>query len=151
MNDRKHKSKMLWTLLFVCLATTARADILIFINNQQCQGTLTFIGDKFIEFKTEQNPGKYEWIQVFKKDLLAVVSNEGKIIYPRDKYDENAMNFRKIKLRNAKEAELYKKRKTINKQSQIDYENKEKNKYKVAVFVVSFGSLMLLTFLNNSV
>lgn len=140
---------ILWTVLLVCIAPKVKADILILVDNQQLQGRLTFIGDNYIEFKIEQSPGEYEWVKVYKKNLLAVVSNKGKIIYPRDKYDENAMNFGKVRLRNKQEAEIYRDRKEQNKKAQIECEKREKNKYKVAAVVGSFGSIMLLTFLNN--
>ena len=75
----------------------------------------------------EASTGNYEWQRIIKKDLLAIVSEEGKIIYPRDKYDENVMNYGRVRLRNGNEAEIYQQRKNRNKQAQIRHKKINNN------------------------
>ena len=140
--------------LFLLAATLAmvqicHADILVLVGKEQLQGTLTVIGDKYVEFKHEKSPGLSEWIKVLKKDLLAVVGENGKIIYPRDKFDENALNFGRVKIRNEKEAEIYTQRQIINRRNESISEKKEKNRFKVAALVGGLSGLMVWALLGS--
>jgi len=136
-------------VLFFFLAPFAKADILILVDNHQFRGKISLIADDYIEFRLEKSVGESEWIKVYKKDLLAVVNERGKIVYPRDKYDENALNWGKIRLRNKKEAQIYLMRKKMNRIRQLENEKQEKNKYKVAALVGGLSGLMLWAFLDG--
>jgi len=139
---------LLWIALLILITSDLKADTLFLANNKKISGKLTFIGDDFIEFRTEKVLCQYVWIRILKRDLLAVLSDKGKILYPRDKYDENALNIGKVQCKTVKEIERLKNRKKLNEQAQFEYERREKNKLKVAIIVGSIGSLMLWTFLD---
>jgi len=138
-------------LLFVgiCLllffSSRVFADNLILSNEKRIKGSLSLIGNDYIEFKTDHVSGNTDWIKVSKKSVLAIVNDDGKIIYPRDKFDENALNFGKVKLRNTEDLAKYRARKQNNKSNQFRNESAEKNRFKVAAIIGGLAGLMVLT------
>jgi len=136
-------------IIVSALGSVLKADTLILIDRRQFRGSLTLIADEYIEFRLEKSFNDNEWIKVYKKDLLAIVNDRGKIVYPRDKYDENALNWGKVRLRNKQEARIYLERKKMNRLRQLENEKQEKNRYKVAVLVGGLSGLMLWAFLDG--
>ncbi len=139
----------LGVLLVLGAAPALHADTLVLANKQQIPGQLSLIADDYIEFRVSKAPDQYEWIKVSKKILLAVVDEQKKIVYPRDKYDENALNYGKVRLRNEKEAHAYLQRKKTNQQVQIENEKSENGRYKVAAIIGSLSGLMLWAMLDS--
>ncbi len=131
------------------IATSVRADVLILANNKKVHGELTLIGDKYLEFKVEEIPGEPEWVKIPKNNLLAVVSSAGRLLYPRDKYDEIALNYGKVKIRNKQEATIFLERKKENQQAELMMERKDKERFKVAALVGGLGGLMIWALLDN--
>jgi len=140
---------IVFAFVLLGIMTSVRADKLILANNKKVQGELTLIGDKYLEFKVEEIPGEPEWIKVSKKDLLAVVSSAGRLLYPRDKYDENALNYGKVKIRNKQEAAIFLERKKENRQAELMMERKDKERFKVAALVGGLSGLMIWALLDN--
>ncbi|MBN1998775.1 hypothetical protein JW935_14545 [candidate division KSB1 bacterium] len=126
----------------------AAADILVTVQNEQIEGTLSNIADTYIEFKLD-NPVKQEWIKVEKKNLMAVVDQKGKIVYPRDKYDENALNYGRIKINSREDAKKYAIRKQQNLQVQRKIERRDSSQFRTAVIVGGISGLMLWAFLDT--
>lgn len=147
------KAKYLFAAVFafvLCgIVTSVRADILILANNKRVHGELTLIGDKYLEFKVEEIPGEPEWVKVAKNNLLAVVSSAGRLLYPRDKYDENVLNYGKVKIRNKKEAVIFLERKKENQQAESIMEKKDKERFKVAALLGGLSGLMIWALLDN--
>ena len=133
----------------MALAIPAKADTLVLVNNQKITGELMHIAHEYIEFKTEPTPGNPEWLKVYKKHLLAVVNDQGKLIYPRDKFDENALNYGKVRIRNEREKQLYLQRVQENLKVQRSLESEEKNRYKVAALVGGLSGIMLWALLDS--
>ena len=125
------------------------ADILVLDNGQKIKGELLEIADDYIEYKAEMTVGEPEWVKVRKKDLLAVIDSNGKLAYPRDKFDENSLNYGKVRIRNQKEKQLYFLRKTENQKIQNTIELRERDKYKVAALVGSLSGIMLWALMDN--
>lgn len=136
-------------LLLMFWSTFAWGDILLLINKKEYRGQLKRIAAEYVEFVNEETPGESEWIKIYKKDLLVVVNERGKIIYPRDKYDENALNYGKVRLKTRKEVEIYNRRIKHNQQVQRHIEQNEKNRYKVAALVGGLGGLMIWAFIDS--
>jgi hypothetical protein len=132
------------------LVSTARADVLIFASNKRAQGKLSYIGESHIEFIFDTRDGKGEWKKVDKKDILVILDDHKKMIYPRDKYDEMALNYGKVKLRTAADVQRYKDRKMENLSTQQMNEQKEKNRFKVAVVIGGLGGIMAWAFLQGN-
>ncbi|HNR67435.1 MAG TPA: hypothetical protein PKN04_06740 [bacterium] len=136
-----------FALLFTLQA--AQADVLITVDKQKFIGRLSLIAHEYIEFENYPHPGEKEWLKVYKKDLLAIVDDRGKIIYPRDKFDENALNWGKVRLRSDKEKKIYEERQMENNQQQVLHESQEKSKYRVAAVIGGLSGLMLYAFLDG--
>ncbi|MBN1540551.1 hypothetical protein JW992_00265 [candidate division KSB1 bacterium] len=126
-----------------------RADVLVTADNQKYVGKITLIAKEYLEFEHATHPGEKEWLKVLKKDILAVVDDRGRIIYPRDKFDENALNYGKVRVRNEKESEIYKKRQIETFMQQNLHESQEKKKYRVAAVIGGLSGLMLYAFLDG--
>ena len=142
-----HGIKILILSLFV--AASLYADILILDNGQKIPGELLEIADDYIEYKIETNLGEPEWVKVMKKDLLAVIDRSGKLAYPRDKFDENSINYGRVRIRSAAERELYRQRKAENQQTQSILESREREKYRVAALVGGLSGIMLWALIGN--
>ena len=142
-------SATLGLLLTTMLAGTCIADVLLLANKKQIQGAISLIADDYIEFEMSKNFDQKEWVKIPKQYVVAVVNENGKIVYPRDKFDENALNYGKIKFRTEKEKEIYLERKKVNKISQVENEKRDNNRYKVAAIVGGISSLMLWAFLDG--
>ncbi len=138
----------LWVFVFF-VAISSHADILLTIDNQKIAGELSVIADEFIEFKQQDYPGENEWIKVSKKHILAVVSSDGKIIYPRDKFDENALNYGRIPLRNETEQQKYLRRQLENRKAEQHLEQNEGKRYRVAAVIGGLGGLMIYALLGG--
>jgi len=138
-----------WAIILLASAPALRADTLLLANKQQIQGELSLIADDYIEFRVAKAPDQYEWIKVSKNILLAVLDEQKKILYPRDKYDENALNCGKVRLRNEKEARVFLQRKKANQQTQLENEKSENGRYKVAAIIGSLSGLMLWAMLDS--
>ena len=142
-------ASLVWVGLTLGIFTDAQGDVLILANEKRFEGEISLIANDYIEFKTEQVTGSTEWIKIPKQKMLAVVDDNGKIIYPRDKYDENALNYGSVKLRDAKDLVNYRARKRENIANQLRLEKAEKNKYKVAAIIGGLAGLMILTISNG--
>ena len=140
---------VLWAIIALVAVPALRADTLLLANKQQISGELSLIADDYIEFRVSRTADQYEWIKVSKKILLAVLDDQKKIVYPRDKYDENALNYGKVRLRNEKEARVFLQRKKANQQSQLENEKSENGRYKVAAIIGSLSGLMLWAMLDS--
>lgn len=140
---RKLVFAILWGMSIMLAISAARADTLILANKQKVQGSLSLIADDYLEFRVEKSLEQFEWIKIPKKSLFAVLSDQGKVVYPRDKFDENALNFGKVKLRDKKEVDTFLKRKKANRLAQAENEKSEKGKYKVAAIIGGLSGLML--------
>jgi hypothetical protein len=127
----------------------AFADILVLANNKHLQGEISLVGDDYVEFIVGDEWNNKEWLKVPKKAIIAILSEEGKIIYPRDKFDENALNYGRVKLRNEKEKEIYLSRKKANQTRQIENEKKDSKRYKIAALVGGLSGLMLWAFMDS--
>ena len=136
-------------MLIVLLTAPLYADLLILDNGQKLTGKMIKIADDYIEYKAESSAGDVEWLKVNKKDLLAVLGTDGKLAYPRDKFDENSLNFGKIRLRDEKERTKFEQRKKVNQDVQQTIELREKDKYKVAALVGSLSGIMLWALIDN--
>lgn len=132
------------TLAFLLAASTCFADYLIFSNNKKIKGSLCLIGASYIEFKTDDLGMNTQWIKVPKKDILCITNDDGKIIYPRDKFDENALNYGKVKIRTHEDKEKYQMRQTENEQAEKMNNSAERNRYKTAALVSLVGGVMAL-------
>lgn len=131
-------------MAFLLVASPCSADQLIFSNNKKIKGSLCLIGTTYIEFKTDDLGPNTQWIKVPKKDLLCITSEDGKIIYPRDKFDENALNFGKVKIRTHEDKEKYQLRQQENDQAEKLNHSAERNRYKTAALVSLVGGVMAL-------
>ena len=127
------------------VSTSVKSDVLILSDKQKIKGEISLIADDYIEFKTDKISGKTEWIKYPKKKIIAIVDENGKIVYPRDKYDENALNYGKVRLRTKKDLAEYRARKRENIANQLRNEKTEKERYKMAVIVGGIASLMVMT------
>jgi hypothetical protein len=136
-------------LVTITVVGPLNADLLILDNGQKLNGEMIKIADDYIEYKAESSPGDVEWLKVMKKDILAVLNRSGKLSYPRDKFDENSLNFGKIRLRNEKERQTFEQRKSQNQNIQTTLELREKDKYKVAAIVGSLSGIMLWALIDN--
>ncbi len=136
-------------LILLLLIVPLLADILVLDNGQKIKGELLEIADEYVEYKAESNVGEPEWVKVRKQDLLAIIDGSGKLAYPRDKFDENSLNYGKVKIRNRKERRIYLQRRTENQQNQSTLELREKDKYKVAALVGSLSGIMLWALIDN--
>jgi hypothetical protein len=125
------------------------ADVLVRMDRVKIHGKLSLIADTYIEFVKDKSPGQQEWIKVDKKEILAILNSSGKLIYPRDKYDEIALNYGKVKLRTAQDVLKYKQRKTENSNVQTCHEQTEKNRFKVAAVIGGLGGLMAWAFIQG--
>src|SRR3990172_6445091 len=131
-------------------AQTAFADILVLSNNKQIEGNISLIADDYVEFLVgDQWNNNKEWLKVPKKVIVAILNGEGKIIYPRDKFDENALDYGRVKIRNEKEKEIYQNRKKANQARQLQTEKKESKRYKIAALVGGLSGLMLWAFMDS--
>ena len=139
-------SKIVVVVLFSTLGlfNSVFADTLIFSNNKKIHGSLTLIATKYIEFKTDELGPRTQWVQIYKKDILLILDDAGKIMYPRDKFDENALNYGKVKIRTEDEARKYNLRKQENIQAERISKDLERNKYKTAALVSLVGGVMAL-------
>ncbi len=137
-------------LLVLCSFAHSEPDILIRVEKSQMYGEITAIADDYLEFKKQVSPGEYEWIKVPKQELLAVISNKGNILYPRDKYDENALNYGRIKVKSSQDKKKYLERKKNNKQIQSKLEHGEKNRYKTAFIAAGTSCLVIWAVINKN-
>jgi hypothetical protein len=128
---------------------TAFADVLLLSNNKQIEGNISLVANDYIEFLVGDEWNNKEWLKVPKKVILAILNREGKIIYPRDKFDENALNYGRVKIRNEKEKEIYLNRKKANQARQIENEKKESKRYKIAALLGGLSGLMLWAFMDS--
>lgn len=133
-----------WIMAFLLTASVGFADQLIFSNNKKIKGSLCLIGTTFVEFKTDELSSNTQWIKVPKKDILCITDEDGKIIYPRDKFDENALNFGKVKIRTQADKEKLQMRQQENDQAEKQSNSAERNKYKTAALVSLVGGVMAL-------
>ncbi len=138
---------MIYLMLF--LVITAHADYLLLDNNKKIYGEMTAIAHDYIEFSIQDVSGENQWLKVPKKQVLAILSDQKKILYPRDKFDENALNHGRIRARNKKEELILKKRQLENIETQRELENEEKNRFKVAAVIGGLSGLMLYAFLDG--
>jgi hypothetical protein len=138
---------MIYLLLFSVI--TAHADYLLLDNNKKLYGEMTAIAHEYIEFTVQDLSNENKWLKVPKKQVLAVLSDQKKILYPRDKFDENALNYGRIKPKNKKEKLVLKKRQLENIKTQRALENQEKNRFKVAAVIGGLSGLMLYAFLDG--
>ncbi|HPN33248.1 MAG TPA: hypothetical protein PK843_01935 [bacterium] len=122
------------------------ADTLIKIDRSRTHGKLSLIADTYIEFVINKKDGQQQWIKVDKKEILDIVGSKGKLIYPRDKYDEMALNYGKVKLRTAQDVVKYKQRKSESILAQEQHEQAEKNRFKIAAMIGGVGGLMAWAF-----
>lgn len=141
--------KLTGLLLLLWLTSNGMADVLITAANKRIKGKLSYIGEGYIEFEVETKDGSGEWKKIDKKEILVILDEQKKIMYPRDKYDEIALNYGKVKLRTAQDVQRYKERKTENLSVQKINEQKEKNRFKVAAVIGSLGGLMAWAFLQG--
>lgn len=141
--------KLKITLIILGLVSLSNADILLTVDNQKLLGKITVIGEEYIEYETQTAPGETEWIKVHKKDIIAVVDDNLNLVYPRDKFDENALNYGRIPIKNKKEKRLYELRQRENKLAQQKAEKKEKNRFKIAALVGGLSGLMLYALLGG--
>ena len=144
------KSFILWIYVALFIVTNVvHADILLLRNKQRIRGEMSLVADDYIEFKRDLSAGENEWIKLSKKSVVAIVSDKGKLIYPRDKFDENALNYGKIRIRNENEKKTYLERKKTNKLAQLTNERQEKDRFKVAALVGGLGGIMVWAFLDG--
>jgi len=142
--------KFLSVLVFLTgFIIPAYGDILILADRSQLHGDLVLIADRYIEFKSEKSPGDFQWLKIAKKSILAVLNDRKKIIYPRDKFDENALNYGRIPLRDAREQALYNKRRYLNRLAQLRAEKRERDRFKVAALLGSISGVMLWVLLDG--
>lgn len=127
----------------------ALADKLILSNEKRIDGEISLIANDYIEFKTDQFTGETEWIKIEKQKVLAVLDAKGKIVYPRDKFDENVLNYGKVRLQNKSDLAKYRARKRENITNQLRNEKAEKKKYKVAAIIGGIAGLMVFTISNG--
>jgi hypothetical protein len=132
------------------LASAAAADVLIFASNKRAKGKLSYIGESHIEFIFDTKDGSGEWKKVDKKEILVILDDHKKMIYPRDKFDEMALNYGKVKLRTTLDVQRYKDRKMENLSTQRMNEQKEKSRFKVAAVIGGLGGLMAWAFLQGN-
>lgn len=142
--------KKIAVVFILFLFVSAHGDILVLDNGKRVQGTMTEIADEYIEFKAELEPGNVEWLKVYKKDLLAVINQQGKLAYPRDKYDENSLNWGRVPIRSSRDKQVYLQRKKQNLSRQQELELRERDKYKVAALVGSLSGIMLWALIDNN-
>jgi len=128
------------------LSQVCAADTLIKIDRSRMHGKLSLIADTYIEFITNKKDGQQQWIKVDKKEILAIVGGKGKLLFPRDKYDEMALNYGKVKLRTAQDVAKYKQRKSEAILVQEQHEQEEKNRFKIAAMIGGVGGLMAWAF-----
>ncbi len=143
--------KFLAMILSLGLAWThfCQADTLIKMDKTRLKGKLSLIADTYVEFTVEKSGGQQHWIKVDKKEILVILDKRKKLIYPRDKYDEIALNYGKVKLRTAKDVQKFKERKTENALVQAQQMQSEKNRLKTAAVIGSLGGLMAWVFVQG--
>jgi len=137
-------------ILLLISYQSVSADTLIRMDRVRIYGKLSVIGDTYVEFVEKKGTNGQQWIKVFKKDILAILDGRGKLLYPRDKYDEVALNYGKVKLRTAQDVSKYKQRKSQYIQAQAQHEKREKKHYKIAAFIGGVSGLMAYTFIRAS-
>jgi hypothetical protein len=136
-------------VLILISVQLSAADVLVRMDRVKIRGKLSAIADTYVEFVEEKSPGQEEWIKVDKKKILVILNSRGKLIYPRDKYDEIALNYGKVKLRTAQDVLKYKQRKTENSTVQSNQEQTEKNRFKIAAVIGGVGGLMAWAFIQG--
>jgi hypothetical protein len=137
-------------IVLLIIASSAMADVLILASNKRAKGKLSYIGETHIEFIFDSKDGSGEWKKIDKKDILVILDDHKKIMYPRDKYDEMALNYGKVKLRTTLDVQRFKDRKMQNLSTQKMNEQKEKNRFKVAAVIGGLGGLMAWVFLEGN-
>ena len=135
------------SLVFIT-ASVSSADRLITSDKRYINGELSLIANDYVEFRTDQLSGTTEWVKISKRKILAILGNNGHIIYPRDKFDENALNFGKIRVKNNKELEVYRNRKRQNISNQLRNEKAEKQRFKIAALIGGLAGLMVMTIIR---
>jgi hypothetical protein len=143
------KSILVALLLALTLFNTSQADTLIKMDRTRLRGKLSLIADTYVEFTVEKNSGQQQWLKVDKKEILVILDHRKKLLYPRDKYDEIALNYGKVKLRTAQDVQKYKQRKTENSAVQAMQEQTEKNRLKTAAVIGGLGGIMAWVFVQG--